>query len=52
MSKEPSVELTAVDAAGKEFLCRVHVLPLPGGQPETMAMLIMQDLRGEGHGVP
>jgi two-component system, chemotaxis family, CheB/CheR fusion protein len=47
-----AVELTAVDATGEDFTCRVQVLPLPGGRPETVAMLVMEDLRGEGHGVP
>jgi two-component system CheB/CheR fusion protein len=39
-----SLQVKAVSSAGHEFPCRVNVLPITGGQPETAAMLIMEDL--------
>jgi two-component system, chemotaxis family, CheB/CheR fusion protein len=39
------LEVMATDTNGEAFTCRVKVLPVSGGQPETAAMLIMEDMR-------
>jgi two-component system CheB/CheR fusion protein len=42
---EPAtLEVVASDAAGEKFRCRVTVLPLSGGHPDTAAMLIMEEM--------
>jgi two-component system CheB/CheR fusion protein len=39
-----TVEVEATNAAGERFRCKVEVLPVSGGQPQTAAMLIMEEV--------
>ena len=41
-----TVEVEATDRSGRRFTCRVQVIPVTGREPETAAMLVMDEVGG------